>query len=366
MAGTITSPGMMNRYFLATDAPMLPAIAQMLIDTAPTEGFIDLRTHCVLLPTARACRKLSLLLGVDSQGRAIFPPRIVTSTGLVQQCLPPRRTQASELMVAITWQHVLAHAPEEDCRAIVGHDQAIEARERASIALRLQTIVRELATAGMAPAEVAAKIASDHLPMSTQLWVAIDRLRRAMRSVLDEAGLDEPETARAELLATGNVFVDGWTHLWVVAADPAPRERALLDAIETHGVSVTSLVHGDEAKLGEAFSETGVIDREWWTRAKVAFDTNTIHTCDSVPDQVAVVLSCLANAGEVDPTKVSIVVPDASLGPLLHRGTRAEGVHVHLADGQSSATGRIGSLLTALHACLVSDDAAVWGDLLRY
>jgi hypothetical protein len=269
-------------------------------------------------------------------------------------------------MVAIAWQHVLAHAPEEDCRAIAGHDQAIEARERASIASRLQTIVRELATAGMTPAEVAAQIASDHLPMSTRLWDAIDRMRRAMLSVLDEAGLDEPETARAELLATGNVFVDGWTHLWVVAADPAPRERALLDAIETHGVSVTSLIHGDEAKLGEAFSETGVIDREWWTRAKVAFDTNTIHTCDSVPDQVAVVLSCLANAGEVDPTKVSIVVPDASLGPLLHRGTRAEGVHVHLADGQSSATGRIGSLLTALHACLVSDDAAVWGDLLRH
>ena len=356
----------MNRRFLAADAPVLPAIARMLIDHASTDGVIDLRTHCVLLPTSRACRRLVALFDTARGDRPLYPPNIVTGGALVQQCLPPRRTQASVLMVSIAWQQVLAQADEDDCRALAGHTKAIAERERASLACRLQSLVRELATAGTTPTEVAAQIAADHLPMSTGLWFAIDRMRRAMLGVLDEAGLDEPETSRAAALARGGVFVDGLTHLWVVAADPSPRERALLQAIDAKGVSVTSLIHGDEQSLTNAFTASGTIDHEWWTASQLSIDTVSIRTCDSVPDQAAVVLACLENAGELDPADVSIVVPDTELGPMLQRVARAEQVHVHLADGRPAAHGRIGSLLAAVHACLISSDASAWGDLLRH
>jgi len=346
---------------------MLPAIARMLIDQVPGAVVADLRKHYVVLPTSRACRRLAALLDGARGDRPLYPPRILTGGALVQQCLPPRRTQASDLMVSIAWQHVLAKADESDCRALAGHKEAIAERERASLACRLQSIVRELATAGTTPTEVAGRIAADHLPMSTSIWFAIDRMRRAMLATLDSAGLDEPETARAAALAAGDVFVDELTHLWVVAADPSPRERALLQAIDAKGVSVTSLVHGDEKILADAFTDSGIINHDWWTAAQLPMDTDSIRTCDGVPDQVAVVLECLADAGEdVDPTDVCIVVPDPTLGPLLQRLTRAEQVHVHLAEGRSASRGRIGSLLVAVHACLVSNDASTWGDLLRH
>ena len=356
----------MNRRFLAADAPMLPAIARMLVDHVSTDGVIDLRAHSVLLPTSRACRRLVSLLDSARGDRPLYPPSIVTGGALVQQCLPPRRTQASALMVSIAWQQVLAQADEDDCRALAGHTKSIAERERASLACRLQSLVRELATAGTTPTEVAAQIAADHLPMSTGLWFAIDRMRRAMLGLLDEAGLDEPETARAAALAHGGVFVDGLTHLWVVAADPSPRERALLQAIHAKGVSVTSLIHGEEHSLANAFTASGSIKHDWWIASQLSIDTACIRTCDSVPDQAAVVLSCLERAGELDSADVTIVVPDTELGPMLKRVARSEQVHLHLANGRPAAHGRIGSLLSAVHACLVSSDASVWGDLLRH
>ena len=295
-----------------------------------------------------------------------MPPSVRTPSGLFQHCIVPRRTTAPPIALSIAWQQVLAEAGDQDCAALTGHDDPVDEREREVLAQRLRAVTRELAVTGITPAQVAAQIASDHLPMKAGVWLAIDAMNRALHTLLESSGLDDPDAAIGAALDKGHITTGTMTHVWIVAADPPPRDRALLQALVQNGVQCTSVVHGHEDVLADAFDGIGAINVDYWADHGIQIDTQHMHACEHVTDQAAVLLECLAAQGDVQPNDVSVVVPDSTLLPVLIRAGAMESVHLHAAEGLCATKGRVGSLLVRLHACIVNDDASSWGDLLRH
>lgn len=357
---------MITRRFLAAESPLLPALAAAVIEQASGEGRIDLRDTAVVLPTARAGRRFRALLARSAGDRVLLPPLVRTPGSLLQQCLPPQRAVAPDIAVALAWQRTLLLADAEVCCELAGHAQDISERERMALAQRLQQVTRQLATAMATPADIAATIAAEHLPMSATLWLSIDAMQRAMVKQLAAVGLEDPDLAHAEALARNELFIDGLQQVWVVAAAPAPRERALLEALDAKGVSITSIVHGDEAELADAFDATGAVATSWWSNYNFDLSGIEVHSCGSTLDQAAVVLEQLAKQGEVNPHDVTLVAPDAAVVPVLQRACAAEQVHVHVPEGLPAVESRVGSLLVALHACMTDDTVMAWGTLLRH
>ena len=362
----ISHTGMITRRFLAVESPLLPALAAALIEQADPAGSIDLRSTAVVLPTARSGRRFRALLLESAGDRILFPPQVRTPGSLLEQCLPPHRAVAPDIAVSLAWQRTLLLADTEVCGELAGHDGDISERERMSLAQRLQRLSRQLAVSMATPADIAATIAAEHLPMSTSLWLSIDSMQRSMVKQLTAVGLDDPDLARAQAFSRNKLFIDGLQQVWVVAAAPAPRERALLEALDAGGVKVTSIVHGDEAELADAFDAIGAVYTSWWADFDFNLSGIGVHTCGSALDQAAVVLEQLAAWGEANPHDITLVAPDAAVVPVLQRACEAEHVHVHVPEGLQASESRVGSLLVALHACVTDDTVMAWGMLLRH
>ena len=229
---------MIERRFIAVEQPLLPALAEALVATAPASGRVDLRATAVVLPTSRACRRLRVALDRAADGRVLFAPVVCTPSMLLQQCVTPSRMIAPPLAEVLSWQRVLRQADDTTCCELMGisiyQHRTVTASERQSLAMRVQQVTAELAAACQTPADVSATIARLHLPGDRDVWMSITALQQAMRE-------DAPETPAP------------------VARQPQPRETERRPAKrsvhsrerpDTHvlGREVQSLLHGVKSR----------------------------------------------------------------------------------------------------------------------
>ncbi len=360
---------MIERRFIAVEQPLLPALAEALVATAPAAGRVDLRATVVVLPTSRACRRLRVALDRAADGRVLFAPMVCTPSMLLQQCVTPSRMIAAPLAEALSWQRVLRQADDTTCCELMGisrdHHRTVTASERQSLATRVQQVTAELAAACQTPADVSATIARLHLPGDREVWMSITALQQAMREDLDTAGLQDADQACAQAIAEGTIQLPGVTSLYSVAALPSPRERAVLTALAASGVSVTAIVHGDES-LADRFHADGSIKTDVW--ASTALDTSCAahYSCETTEDQAAVVLEVIAGKGECDAQDITLVTPDAAAAAPMHRACAQEQVHLHVPEYTDAVHTSVGNALVRLLPVLDAPTAQSWGEILRH
>ena len=95
-----------NRQFLGWEQPILHSVADALVKEAGRRGPLDLSHDLVVLPGARAGRRLKELLldRATAMGRALRPPEISTVGGLPERLYHPRLPAPGPVLDRQAWR----------------------------------------------------------------------------------------------------------------------------------------------------------------------------------------------------------------------------------------------------------------------
>ena len=360
---------MLDRVFLGSGTHLLPAIADWVLDQHAEGEGVDASGHLLVLPTGRARRRLEMLLLEQAHARRLVPPELMTPSGLLDRFLVPTQPVADTLTGQLAWLSAIRTASPEDRQAITGHDADPTNREAVALATRLASLMHELGAGGYTPGEALACSRTAGLPLDEARWIALANTWEAACEFLAAAGRVDVNVARREALDADRIHGEGIDAVTVVSADPTRLVSRLLHSQASSGVRVTSIIHGNESELADAFDEQGAVVLDTWDTRPIDLSSARLVTCDRVDDQVAAVLEHLADRTEAEgelEASTTVVVPDDSLVPRMERHLERHGVPLRLTSTRSPEDGRIGRLLVILANLLEDQSARHFGDLVRH
>ena len=215
--------------FLGWDGPTLPRAAALLLDRVALDGVADFRMHRIVLPGARAGRRLlEILIDLaEERGVRLVPPRTLTPGSLPEDLyvLPAPRATTTETNLA--WIKALGEAEKEELARFlprsVRHDGL---RDRVQVAAQLVHLHATVAGAGAGFREVARVCARGIAPVEAYRWRFLAALQERALSLLDAAGLADVHQARVQAEPRGP---EGVTYWLLGVTELLPATRRLLD-----------------------------------------------------------------------------------------------------------------------------------------
>ena len=358
---------MIERRFLGAGTHLLHALADELVVQSVGEE-LDLSGHLVVLPTSRARWRLeSLLLDRSADaGMRLVPPEMLTPGSLLDRLIVPQRSLASGLASGLAWLEAV-HALDADTRQdLLGYDDLLSVAESHALAQRLDRVCRELSAIHLDPSDVADRCESMGVMVDRDRWSVITTLRMDMLERLASMNLDDRDDSHRHAIYRGNLHLHGVSSITLIAAEIPDRMRRVLELAAESGVSVTNIVHGDEATLGAVFQADGTLDIDSWRTRGITLNTDDITMVPAVDDQIAAAFEYAADLGEVVADQIRFIVPDESLLPSLEAAAIAEGVPLEHFEGPPASESRVGQLLGTLIDVTDHHTASTLSDLIRH
>src|SRR5687768_14609068 len=115
-----------TRHFLDWNEPALPTAADWLVARYAREGELDLSGVIVVVPGARAGRRLMELLVAPADAKSLLftPPTVTTEHALPELLYEPKRPFASQLAQQLAWAEALQETPPAKRRHFLPHPPA--------------------------------------------------------------------------------------------------------------------------------------------------------------------------------------------------------------------------------------------------
>ncbi|MCC6784570.1 MAG: PD-(D/E)XK nuclease family protein [Planctomycetes bacterium] len=301
--------------FLPASEPLAALARELLTEASPTAEEFDLSADTIVVPGARARRRLlvELSAAAHARGLRLVPPRLVGVGGIESELGEPRpRPLADET------QRVLAlHA------ALIAQDGAATIAQAQQL-LRLR---RELAAARLGLDAVAA--AADAADADGDRYRRLHDAVAAAGAALAAEGFDDPDAFVAEPASPS-----GRLHL-VAVLDPSPKLREFLAA--WRGEIVPWCVA--EARHAARFDRLGALNVAAWSRLEVEVDLAVVRRVDDPQAQARAALELfaeLAAGDDVPADAITLGLCDDALAAVVAREFVAQGLAVHDARGSSA------------------------------
>lgn len=311
----------------------------------------DLRRVLVVVPGARAARRLLELLAQAAAGTegapplALVPPVIVTTGALPEQLYAAPFRPVEELASLLARVQAMQAFPE--CVRAIGATVpgAHEWSGWVALARDLHEIGVELAAEGLTPGEVALRcraLAGEFCDAAR--WDALEALQQQYLKVLADQELADLHQARLEAVKTGSTL--------------APREVVLLSTLDLNRISrlllernrarVCALVHAPET-LADVYDAWGCLAVDAWQERPIEIPDACLKLVDRPRDQVHAVLRGLVELdGAVRPDEVTVGLGDPELAGTLERGLELVGVPARRPTGREVVRTRPAMLLRAV------------------
>lgn len=272
-----------SRRFLGLDRPALAAAADYLVTRFGQGTLLDLRDLVVVLPGARAGRRLLEILvdRTDADGLTLAPPQITTVGQLPELLYQARRPFAGDLVQQFAWAEVLRALDPVTLSAIVAERPGDDDVERwLELGRLLQTLHRELASDGLDFAAVARR--GNMLPgtAETERWQALVAIQRAYLDSLDQLGHWDRQTARLFAVEHRQCRSDRSIVL-VAAADLNQSMRQMLDQVAD---KVTALIYAPQL-WADRFDEHGCLIPEAWQDVELPICEEALVEADGPAEQ---------------------------------------------------------------------------------
>jgi hypothetical protein len=310
------SPREVERVFLGWDKPLLPLAIDRLLQH-DNHKTLDLRTFIVVTPVARAGARMleSLVLRAEAAGRALLPPRLITTGSLADLLAPASLPSPHPTVRALLWAESLRSSPSTVRTAIL---PAPPSPDDWPGWLRLGELIdqldAELAGGFLTFEEVIERARDLSAFPGAERWRALARVRDIFSSRLRDLHLDDPHTRRRAAIESRGLQLPAPVDkvLLLGCADLNNLMRRLLDVIRG---KVTALVHAPESLASRFDRFGGVLPAAWESGPEGEVDVEVV---DGPADQAAVTASVLARlAPSFGLQDVVIGVPDSDVVPTL-------------------------------------------------
>ena len=394
-----------TRHFLGRDGPALPAAADWLLRRHSHAGRHDLAGLTLVLPSARAGRRLIELLATRADGREWTPPRVITPGALSDTLLT-----STDAPTASVFQETLALAQALralDAPALAALAPTPHAPEDwpawFSLAEDWRRVLSELASEGLSASDAAARIADLTPPSDAQRWEALADLEPLWDRHLDPMGLVRAGPALREALRR-HESEPPWSpgvDLILIAVAELPRVLAELvrrfarsagesnaqdgpwDSAPAFECSrVTSLIFASQHEA-PLFDDLGLLLTERWAGQAIELPEQTacISTQDAPAQAIEVVrLLCpSAPPGSSTPAagptpllanhavdEVTVGLADEAMASPIERALLCAGLPVHSALGRPALDLPPATLLRALAVAASSRDLRDLAALARH
>ncbi|CAN5683084.1 PD-(D/E)XK nuclease family protein [soil metagenome] len=330
------SEGLATRHFLGWEGAALPAAAAWLAERYASGGMLDLSDLRVVLPGARARRRLLELLldEAESRGLPLIPPDLVTAGALPERLYTPPIPAPHPEVEEAAWRMALrALEPESLARLLPAPPPDGDAGPWTSLATTVAGLHAQVGSEGLTFDDVAARCRGDLLYNDEDRWKVLAEAQRRFRRLLHDAGLRDREGARLDALDAG----------LSPPARPGPT-LVLVGVVDLPGVvrrfvgawpgPVTALVHAP-ADFGDRFDALGAINPDAWDTAHLHIPEENLRVVTRPDEQAGVVVRHLRGLeGSRAAEEVTVGVPDPEVVPHLVGALEGVGVPARYAGGR--------------------------------
>jgi len=350
-----------DRVFLGDDGPCLPRAAAWLRARYDTATGCDMSRVTVVLPGARAGRRLLELLAHPA---CVFaPPRIIT-TGALPELLYQSVAPVADPLTALLAR--LASLRDAD-RNLLAHivpqppDDA-DLLGWLGLSRELDKLHEDLAGELVSIADVIVHGRKQVEFTEEQRWQALAQLQQDYEEQLRERGLIDRHAARAAAIAARSCRSESDVVL-IAAADLPRTARAMLHLVSDR---VTALIHAPRSDA-EAFDDLGCVVPAAWCDRPLDVPESIIHITDRPRDQAMEALRLIDSFDDQHaPDEITLGVGDETMTPLLHRTLDLAGHAAHAPVGRPVAQSRPATLLAALAEFLSRQRLDDFASLLRH
>jgi len=376
------------RHFLGWNEPALPAAVRWLAGRyAGADDVFDLSRCLLVLPGARAGRRLKELLAEESAGRGLrlVPPRVTTTGGLPEYLYEPGAPLADPALCLRLWLRALRDVSPAQ-RALVFPDQPEPGDLRGWLALarEVEGLHEKVSAAGLRFRDVHERCAEGLLFDDGGRWRVLARVQDAYAALLTRAGVSDRMFARMHALQTGAVTC-AFDVCLIGAAELPALVRRMLEALDdgraasdagdagghegsggSRPPSLDVLVHAP-ATAASSFDPLGCVLPGPWAGAHVPVRDDQLQVVGHPASQAAEVVRALAGLrGRYAADDVVIGVPDPDAVPYIEQRLAAAGAPTRYGGGTSLPLSRPYRLLSAVADLLGSGSYAALGALARH
>lgn len=348
------------------DRPALQLAAALLVDRYTVADELDLRGCVVVVPGARAGRRLKelLLAAATARGLRLVPPRIATIGHLPELLHTATLPAADGAIRRRAWARALRRTPSDRLRLIYADTpESDDVRGWLATARRVDQLHREVAAAGLTFRDVAARCTAGVGYDDAGRWMVLAEVQDAYARELERAARGDRELARIAAVHAGGVACD--VDLWLLAIAEMPLlARRMIEALPHERVH--ALVHAP-SQIETAFDAVGCVEPGFWLEAGIPVLDGQLAVVDRPADQADSALARLAALrGEYAADEIVIGVPDEEVVPVLEERLAEGGVPARYAVGTRIEATAPYRLLEAIADVFDTDTSESWAALARH
>ncbi len=307
-----------TRQFLGLERPALVAVVDYLVGRFGTPTTLDLGGLVVVLPGARAGRRLLEVLvdRAEADSLTLKPPEITTVGKLPEKLYTAKLPFADELVQQFAWAEALRQFDRSKLSRLVADRPDDEETERwLDLGRLLQGLHRELASDVLDFADVARLGKTLPSFTETERWRTLTEIQRAYLDELDRLELWDRQTAR--LFAIEHQECRSSRPIVVVGAVDLNRSmRQMLDQVADQ---VTSLVYAP-ADWADRFDEHGCLIPDAWQNVALNIPDESLRLAENPNDQSEAVVRRIAEYnGRFRTDEITIGLADDRIVPQLTR-----------------------------------------------
>jgi ATP-dependent exoDNAse (exonuclease V) beta subunit len=354
--------GAPRRRWIGWDKPVLPNVAQQLLDDYARGDTWDMRHLLLVLPGGLARRRLHELLALlaKQHHKILYPPRIVTLGTLPEQLYVAKYPFASDLIQQLAWVKALRTTPTAELTQVVPVPPAKSAAQAwLELAKMLSGLHRELASDGLNFERVV-----DHLGAHSEStrWQALARIQARYLATLDAQQLWDIQTARLCALQ----FREPSTDQQIIVIGCVDLNRTQRGFIEQVAEQVAVWIAAPETAQ-ELFDEYGSLHGETWQDYQIEIADDALLVGNSPTDQAELTCAVLAEFGaRYHVREVTLGVPDPSLIRVLQHHLDQAGIQARFGPGSSLAQSEPATLLALIGQFVDSRSFPAFAALVRH
>ena len=323
-----------TRKLLDWTQPALAAAAEHLLARYRTEGSLGLARVILVLPGARAGRRLLEILvsRCEELGLALAPPAILTASTLPEQLYQPKKPFAGTLTQQLAWVAALQKLPPERLRPLLPHPpQSGDALRWLALGDMLRRLHEELAEDALDFRQVLQKARSIDGFTEHDRWQVLAEVQRAYHDTLDGLNLWDKQTARLVAIEKREIQTD-CDIILIGMVDLNIAQRQMLDQVEDR---TTALVFAPP-QFADHFDPHGCLIPSAWTSTELPLRDEQIEHVDGPADQAAAVTQWLsALGGRFRADEIVVGLPDEKLAPQIERELTQCGLASRWVEGRN-------------------------------